>query len=183
MKVKTLPPKYSAPLQAVDNGKAVSEALKPLDRVARDLETKWGCGRLPRLVTPELASRFGSAVDRLNAAIYENDAEAVAHRAGVLIRGWEALDKAATDSGAPVMPEAVWSVKQRGQVFTIVRDQADVDKVARASDDPGRVVTVAELLTVWDDFQARRFVAEVKEVFPGATVKRAGEALNDEIPF
>ena len=183
MQVKTTSPKYGAPLPAIDNGQAISEALKPLDKVARDLETKWGCGRLPRLVTPELAARFGSAVDRLNAAILAEDAEAVAHRASVLIRGWQALDEAATQAGAPVMPEAVWSVKARGATYTIVRDHADVDKVARVSDSPGTVLTVAELLTVWDDFQARRFVSEVKEAFPGATVKRAGESLNDEIPF
>lgn len=183
MQVKNSSPKYSAPLPAIDKGQAISEALKPLDRVARDLESKWGCGRLPRLVAPELAAKFGSAVDRLNAAILAEDAEAVAHKAGVLIRGWQALDAAAIECGAPVMPKDVWSVKARGQVYTIVRDHADADKVAKVSDNPGSVLTIAELLTVWDDFQASRFVSDVKAVFPGATVKRAGESLNDEIPF
>lgn len=162
--------------------KPIQEALEPLDRVAVEMEGKWGVGRLPRLVTPDMAAKFASARQKLDEAIRANDLEAVVSKAAVVIRGWQALDKAATEAGHKTYPEAVWSKQHRGTKYTIVLDRADVNKVAKDSKDPDNVITLDELLVVWDDFQGRRFVQETKTLFPGATVEGIKE-LDDDIPF
>ena len=101
----------------IEQAEAVTEALRPLDRVAVEIEGKWGVGRLVRLVTPDMAARFGSAKDKLNDAIRANDGEAVANRAAVLIRGWQALDKAATEAGCEALPLRTVAVKHNGRAY------------------------------------------------------------------
>lgn len=167
----------------IDRG-PVQEALEPLDRVAVEMEGKWGVGRLPRLVTPDMAAKFASARQKLDEAIRDNDLEAVVAKASVMIRGWQALDQAATEAGHKTYPEAVWSKQHRGTKYTIVLDRADVSKVAKDSKHPATVVTLDELLVVWDDFQGRRVIEETKTLFPGATVERAGiKEMDDDIPW
>lgn len=164
--------------------KPIQDALEPLDRVAVEMEGKWGVGRLPRLVTPEMAAKFSSAREKLDEAIRANDLSAVVAKASVLIRGWQALDQAATDGGHKTYPEAVWSKLHRGTKYTIVLDRADVSKVAKDSKHPATVVTLDELLVVWDDFQGRRVIEETKTLFPGATVEKAGiKEMDDDIPW
>lgn len=167
----------------IDRG-PVQEALEPLDRVAVEMEGKWGVGRLPRLVTPDMAAKFASARQKLDEAIRANDLDAVVAKASVMIRGWKALDQAATEAGHKTHPEAVWSKLHRGTTYTIVLDRADVSKVAKDSKHPATVVTLDELLVVWDDFQGRRVIEETKTLFPGATVEKAGiTEMDDDIPW
>lgn len=168
----------------IDRG-PVQDALEPLDKVAVEMEGKWGVGRLQRLVTPDMAAKFASAKEKLNDAIRDNDLDAVVSKAAVLIRGWHALDKAAIEAGHKTYPEGVWSAKHRGTTYTVCLDRADVGKVARDAVDPSHIVTLAELLLVWDEFQAKRFITQTKTLFPGATVEKIEDkkGLNDEIPF
>lgn len=165
--------------------KPISDALEPLDRIAVEMEGKWGVGRLSRLVTPDMAAKFSSAREKLDEAIRANDLDAVVAKASVLIRGWQALDKAATEAGHKTHPEAVWSSRRGGKVYTICLDRADVNKIARDASDPAHVVTIDELLMVWEDFQANRVISETKSLFPGATVQRVGgiKEMDDDIPF
>lgn len=165
--------------------KPITDALEPLDRIAVEMEGKWGCGRLPRLVSPEMAAKFSSARSKLDEAIRDNDVEAVVAKASVLIRGWQALDKAATEAGHKTLPEAVWSSWHQGTVYTICLDRADVNKIAHDAADPAHVVTIDELLLVWEQFQASRVISETKSLFPGATVQRVGgiKEMDDDIPF
>lgn len=164
---------------------AVSEALKPLDRIAVEMEAKWGAGRLPRLVSPELAARFGSAQDKLNAAIRLNDADAVAQRAAVLIRGWKALDLAASEAGAEALPLRTVGVSCEGRKFVICWDRGDVNKVAAMSEKPENVVTVHELFTAWHAMRDRMLgIDAAKRTFPGAEVVRAAlKPGGDDVPF
>lgn len=163
----------------------IGDALEPLDRVAVEMEGKWGVGRLQRIVTPEMAAKFASAREKLNEAIRDNDLGAVIAKAAVMIRGWQALDKAATEAGHKQYPDGVWSTKYRGTTYTVVLDRADVNKVAHDAQDKAHVVTLAELLLVWDEFQGKRVISETKAHFPGATVERVGGVaeLDDDIPF
>jgi hypothetical protein len=105
--------------------------------------------------------------------------------AAVVIRGWHALDKAATEAGHKTYPQGVWSAKHRGTTYTVVLDRADVNKVAHDSKDAGHVVTLAELLLVWDEFQGNRVISQTKSLFPGATVEKVGgiAELDDDIPW
>jgi hypothetical protein len=172
------------PLPLIDRT-PIKDALEPVDRVAGEMEGKWGVGRLPRLVSPEMAAKFSSARAKLDEAIRANDLEAVVSKAAVVIRGWHALDKAATEAGHKTYPQGVWSTKHRGTTYTVVLDRADVNKVAHDSKDAGHVVTLAELLLVWDEFQGNRVISQTKSLFPGATVEKVGgiAELDDDIPW
>jgi len=168
----------------VDDAKAIAGTLKPLDLVASRMEAKWGCGRLPRLVSPELAAKFASAREKLDVAIHGRDLTDIAQRAEILIRGWKALDSAAEEAGHPAMPKETWSLKHDGLDYTIVLDRADLDKVSRMSAAPERVVCLNELLTAWRAYRATSFVEHAKKAFPGASLEKVtAEELNDDLPF
>ncbi len=64
------------------------------------MEIKWGCDRLPGLVAPQTAAKFGSAKAKLDAAIELNVAADVARTASVMLRGWAALDTGTPDKHA-----------------------------------------------------------------------------------
>jgi hypothetical protein len=56
-----------SPLDASLNEVACDLALGGLDRMAREMDRKWVVDRLPDLVSPEMAAKYGSAMGRLNA--------------------------------------------------------------------------------------------------------------------
>jgi hypothetical protein len=153
-----------------DAFEAVQKALAPLDRLATSLERKWGgVDRLASLVSPEMAAKFGSAQDKLNLAIRMNDPDEVAKRASVMVRGWQALDKAATEAGAAKLVPSCIGARHNGQSYIIVTDESCV-------------VSVAELLEAYKIIKYR--IAGVKEAFKGARLIRArADGPNDPLPF
>lgn len=160
----------------------IMAALAPLDRLARRMEEKWGCGRLPSLVDPELAARFGRAQDKLNEAIRLNDATDIARRVGVLIRGWEALDQAAMDVGADKLPARTIGYQHAGRAWVIVLDPVDYDKARADHIGGGQVVALAELIEAYKIVSGR--IAGVLEAFPGAQIRApSGARLDDPLPF
>lgn len=160
----------------------IMAALAPLDKLARRMEEKWGCGRLTSLVDPELAARFGRAQDKLNEAIRLNDPTDIARRVGVLIRGWEALDQAAMDVGAHKLPARTIGVEHGGRAWVIVLDPVDYDKARADHVGGGRVVALAELLEAYKIISGR--ISGVLEAFPGAQIRApSGARLDDPLPF
>lgn len=170
---------------------AVAAALVPLDRVAADIERRWGPGRVEALVGPETAARFGSARRRLDEAVASGVVEDVAKRAAVLARGWQALDAEAVALGATPLPAGVVGATVDGARYVVAMHDRDAAAPGLARDGE-TVVSLPELLRVWRDRWARAAVTAdaAKAVFPGAVVTRVakGEAeakdgLDDEIPF
>ena len=166
----------------VEQAEAVTEALRPLDRIAVEMEGKWGVGRLVRLVSPEIAARFGSAKDKLNEAIRSNDGDEVAKRAAVMIRGWQALDRAATEAGCEALPLRTVAVQHNGRAYVVAWDRADVHKAARLSRAPENVVSVHELLIAYEALKSK--VDGVKQAFPGAELTQVSiPPGGDALPF
>lgn len=156
-------------------------AIRPLDEVATRLEIKWGCERLPGLVSPETAARFGAAKARLDRAIMDNDGPEVVKRAAVLLRGWEALDaEAARRSHQPLQPH-VWShTTDAGFRFAVAQGNADALKALRVSnalrgvavyslDEIGRILEIDSLALV-------RAAEAVRRALPHAVVEGAEAA-------
>ncbi len=48
-------------------------AIAPLDRLAIEMDNKWGIDRLPEIVSPATAARYGAAMAHLNASIEKAD--------------------------------------------------------------------------------------------------------------
>jgi len=167
-----------------NENETIDAALKPLDRAAFKMERKWGVGRLPYLVDPDLAQKFTNTKLKLDNAIDGNDREKVAHAADQMIRAWRALDAAATEAGVDPRPDTVWEVRRAGKPVTVVFHREDIGTYPDA-------LTLAELLEAYHIVRERPLVKAAILAFPGATVAQAGaaragtweEELDDEIPF
>jgi len=170
---------------------AIHHALLPLDRAASEMEFKWGCERLPSLVSPETASLFGSAKAKLDAAIHANDPQEVARRATVMIKGWVKMDAEATERGHKALSPQVWScTTSTGFKVAIARSNADAIKSIR-TDDRMKGVAVYSLDEIARILEAEsyRLLDTVKKTFPEAKVaktrkkKAPAPLFDDGVPF
>jgi hypothetical protein len=159
---------------------ALYHALGPLDRVASEMERKWGVERLPTLVSPETASKFGSAKGKLDLALDMRIVSEVSHRAGVLIRGWYALDAEATAAGHEPMSADAWTwMSADGVPHAICFDRAARNHVTdayQASGEKLRAYSLEEIARIVKWFDERSIASEVKEAFPGGEITGIGKA-------
>lgn len=165
-----------------------------LDELAHQMEMRWGVDRLPRLVTPETAARFQHWADKLNNAL-EHGGSDVAELAGIVERGWKAMDAEATARGCFPLPPACYSVDLRLQGLGIVEiaiDQAHATALIWQARNEGRTVAVWTLSEVGTVLVLHGVAHAAKEAFPGAVVTalpaefRPGKRrmdVADEIPF
>lgn len=103
--------------------------------------------------------------------------ESASRAAAAMIRGWKALDQAATQAGAAPLSPVVWeTTKQDGTVIALVRTPAEASAVAAE----GRQVEVWTIDEVARLSDATEFVAKVKQAFPGAKIV---DASKTDIPF
>ena len=161
-------------------------ALAPFDHMAFAMDKKWGVDRLVELVSPDMAERYGSAMAKLNAAIDANDPEQVSLRAGVCMRGMEAMDQAATQSGAEPASQDVWLVQADGREYGLMRDARAWPSV-QEKHPKLRLISEREMILAIEMYQrslAGQMVEAVKDSFPQADViKIPNYNLEDEIPF
>ena len=163
---------------------AINDALRALDRAVHEMDRQWGSGRLVTLVTPELAARFGSARDKLGAAVRAASVDEVGRRAEVVARGLVALDIAARVAGHPRVPTTVWPINYEGQAYAVCAENEDAIAIAEQDALPGHVVLcLRELLLAWHMLKERQAIESVKATFPGATVSTFDVKRGDELPF
>jgi hypothetical protein len=156
---------------------AIYGALRPLDEIAVKMESKWGNDRLETLVTPETASKFAMVRERLNAAIDAADVAGVQREAGIMYRGWIALDLEAARLGAEPSPSGVWNVTgDNGTQYRITLTDEDKFGLCAAlnRDDAHRVLSIEELLRIYEHSRLA-IVREAQKHFPGARITYAGE--------
>ena len=117
--------------------------LDGLDETARQMEQKWGVGRLRLLVDDALRAKFDAQKAKLDAAIATDQEIYVRAQAAGMRRAWQVLDRAATEAGAQPLAPEVWEcvLPSSGEVVSIVRTEAEAHHVARE----GEVWTLAEV--------------------------------------
>ncbi len=160
----------------------IHHAIKPLDKMATDMELKWGCDRLPSLVSPAMAAKFGSAKAKLDQAIELNGPAEVVHAVGVMLRGWAALDAEATKAGHKPLPGTVWChATDGGFKFAIAQGNAEALKAAKTRNDLGGA-TIYSLDEIGRLLEADAYalVNAAKKAFPGATVTNINATKIDE---
>lgn len=159
-------------------------ALAPLDRLALDMDRKWGIDMLPELVSVETAMKYGSAMSKLNAAIRENDPAMVRERSEVCMRGLAAMDREAQALGAQRASTDVWEVDIDGEVYGIMRDGRSWQTVKEQRPDLN-LVTLREVAVALQFFNANKFISETKKNFPDADVIGISKnaSMDGEIPF
>ena len=175
------------------NRVAADYAAGPADEWRRRMDRKWGDDRLPDLVSPDLAAKYGRQVERLHAAMTADplDLDAVTAEAQRMVNAYRALDAAAEAAGHQPHAADVWELRIDGQRAAIVRDAALA--VAWAQDHRDvQVYSLDEIGRILGADYARA-VRAAKNAFPGATVTAARGAperdpaldavLDDVIPF
>jgi len=163
-------------------------ALHKYDDEVNRLERKWGIDRLPWLVPVELRDRFYEQLDKLNSAI--DATEGVEHEVEVTLRGCAAIERAAIEGGAePLTGEYIEGRMPDGTVLAITANGYEAGKVKQDNREM-TVYTVDEVGVILEQWlkekQAKAFVDEAKNVFPGAVVEsvtKTAKLIDDEIPF
>tara|TARA_R110000868_G_scaffold25149_12_gene98250 strand:+ start:69 stop:638 length:570 start_codon:yes stop_codon:yes gene_type:complete len=166
-------------------------ACGPFDEAARRMDRKWGIDRLPELVTPEMAAKFGKAIAALNASIDANDPEAVQQNAQNCIKGFAAMDAAAEASGAPKADPSVWEYDHDGMKFAVIRDDRAWPALKAARPDL-LFFTMREVANALKAYNLTgENVVAIKTHFPGAQITKVENAKlpvnwdlgGDEIPY
>lgn len=148
-------------------------AIEALDEVARQMELKWGVDRLPALVAgfdPDLAARFWSQLEKLNAACETGAIDEQERQATRMRAAWLRLDREAEEAGCEPL-EARWLEGRlpNGWVLVVAPDAASAHRMA--NDRRQAVVwSIDEIARVLWQFE---MVNEAKTVWPGAKVESA----------
>lgn len=160
-------------------------ALAPLDRLAIEMDRKWGIDVLPELVSVEMAQKYGSAMAKLNAAIDENDPAVVAARAEVCIRGLQAMDKAAEEAGRSRASMEVWEVEVDGVVYGVMEDGRSWQSIKDKRPEL-KLVTMREVALALEFYGKHALgimTEEVRKHFEKAEIISINDSIEDEIPW
>ncbi len=163
-------------------------ALAPFDRASRAADHLWGIDRLPSLVSPATAEKFGRAIAALNAAIEANDPAVTAANAANCAKAITVMEAEARAAGHEPLPPEIWDADIDGFRFCLIRETNDWPQAGKAR--PGvQVYTLREVAVALQHYRDNKFVSAVKDAFPGAEVTAVRtptpmeEYLGDEIPF
>lgn len=165
----------------------IDRIVGPLALKQSEMDRKWGTDRLPSLAPPELAQRFGIALERFEQAMMEEtpDPDFIRGRVENLIRGYAALDAAAEAAGATRPPPTTWHLRVGDKPCVIVLDRHDMRDVAAMM--PDALIYTAEEIEHLLEMDHFALIRATKEAFPGAEIRevraKKPAPIVDEIPF
>lgn len=165
---------------------ACDYGVAPFDRMAIEMDRKWGVDRLPELVSPEIASKYGNTLAELNQALRSNDPDASIKWAEACMRGMAFMDAEAERLGHKPMPSEMIEVEADGFHIGILKDAAQWQDIADAR--PGLKLVSPRQVAMAVKFYEENFIDTVKGSFPDAKViqmkppLQVDHQLNDEIP-
>ena len=191
MKRKTMKPDRITNYEPIGNPTAemIWHATGPLDKLAHEMELKWGAGRLPTLVSEDTAIKFGSAKAKLDAAIEADDVEEVRKRVDVMKRGWSKLDAEAARIGSKPLsalsPDVWTTVSGDGEIVALARSREDAEALL-AEGTALRIYTLDEIMRIIASFEDG-LLKHAKNEFPGAEVTNIRDTFDwsrgDEVEF
>jgi hypothetical protein len=154
-------------------------ALDPVDYLAGQMETKWGCGRLRLLVDNDLRERFDRQRLKLNQAIWHGDLPTLQNEADRMLRAYGRLNNAAHEADHKPI-SSVWApiletVLADGSVAVIVPSNVEAHEILH-QDRRCHVYTVEEIARLIDGYPE---LAKVKHTFPGAVVTAVRRSVPD----
>lgn len=164
-------------------------AIRSVDKVARDLEMKWGIGKLEELAPPKLAVAFEQARQNFSDAALGDDHNYLVQKADNLIQGWKAVEAYAVKNGNTPGDADVWYAiappDAGGDKFAIVKHAADTAAVDRT--EYPKVYSLDEICRIIKAVETD-MIAKTKELFPDARITNIMPStkkviLDDEIPF
>jgi hypothetical protein len=175
-------------LEAVpaDLYEAIHCALRPYERAEAEMARKWGSvARLVSFVDPHLATRFGSALDKMLGAVRRNEADVVADKVAVCIRGLAALDKASNE--AMVLPVGYVGVSHNRRDYVVALDRVDLPAVEKLVGPGFQVVSLQELIEARSLLLTHReetALQAIRSATGGEMIAIRGPSkLDDPLPF
>ena len=155
---------------------ACDHAVAPFDRAARDHDQRWGIDRLPELVSPALAAKYGEALAHLNECIAAEDPARVADAASNCIRGMAAMDAEAIASGHAPSTGEHWEYELRDESevfrFAIIKNEREWPALKAARPDL-LIFTMHEAAVALRGLSKKVAIEAVKNHFPGAKVQNS----------
>lgn len=163
----------------------IAGAVKPLDALAVEMESRWGRGRLEELVSPSTAARFEAAKAKLDIAIHDRDVGLVIKRAETMMRGWKALENEAIAAGYEPAPPDVWfchapAEDGKEEVSFAIAKTASTANLAQTDLPVYTLDEVARIVRAW---RLKHLVHSVKDVWPDAELISIDELPKDDVPF
>lgn len=157
----------------------INQLLDKLDMKACEVESRWGVGRIDRLVSFDMAQKWTRQMDKLMVAISENDVFTLPEIINGTIRGYEAMEADAKSQGHMPMHEAVgMSVRlPSGKELLIVRNRVDAENAHRKD---CVVWTLDEVANVIEN--KFTLINEIKAALPEAELKGFDFAKGDNLP-
>lgn len=160
------------------------KVIQVVDRTARDLERKWGTGRLVTLVSVEWAAKFARQQHKFSSACFEWDVFEVRKHGEALERAYRKLDELAEEAGAEHGKLEQWEFQRDdGSLVILVQDRARMPQV----DTQGRRAEVWSIDEIKEIVSKYPMLVAAKQSFPGAEVVSINPApaiereLNDSI--
>jgi hypothetical protein len=147
-----------------------------MDRLALEMDRKWGIDRLPEIVSVETAQKYGKAMAHLNECIREADPIKCAAAAQNCIRGLNAMDAEATAAGKQPASGEFWEYELPGMGgapafrFAIMADKAEW-RTAQAERPDLQFYTMREVAIALQLKLNSPMVDALKDAFPGAEVQ------------
>lgn len=168
--------------------------VAPLDRVATEMDLKWGIERLPELVSPETAARYGAAMAHLNDCIQKELPAETAAAAQNCIRGLNAMDAEAVSMGRTPATGTLFEYQLdigSGEPFKFGVLADDREWPTAKAKRPDLVLfTMREVANALREYMTAPLQAKLAERFPDAKItairpKRPVDyaAGGDTIPF
>ena len=161
-------------------------AVNSVDAVARELEMRWGIGKLEELASPKLAVKFEQARQNFSEACQLDDSDYLVQKANNLITGWKKLETTALEAGHKPGEAEVWYGIAPPDCdeynFAIVKWGSDAANIDR--DKYPIVYTLDEVCRIIKSFQ-RPLLEAAKTEFKQSKIIdiKTGGDLNDPIPF
>ena len=157
----------------------IRQLLDKLDIKACEVESRWGVGRLERLVSYDMAQKWKRQMEKLNAAISTGDVFTLPEIVSGTIRGYDAMEADAIAQGNQPMHEAIgMSVRlPGGKELLIVRSRADAEKAHRKD---CVVWTLDEVANIIENKYT--LVNQIKEILPQAELKAFDFSKGDDLP-
>jgi len=177
-----------APPTRHDQTSDMQVTINCVDQRGRELDQRWGFGRLPMLVPIEWAERFQAQLTLFNDAVWQFNPQLVRQHGDAMLRAYDKLDQLARDAKGEPLPADQWEFETEDGLIILVRDLRDTGRAQLH----GRVAQVWALEEIASVIRCHPILVAAKEAFPGAqlvSIRPSGAAidhLDDElsdIPF
>ena len=151
--------------------------IAPMDRVATIMDLKWGIDRLPELVSPDMAAKYGRAMAHMNECIRLGDPANCAAAAQNCIKGLNAMDADAEQNGMDQATGTLFEFEldpsDGGEAFHFgVMEDGVQWQTAKAKRPDLMLFTKREIAMALQAYVRSPMVAATKDAFPGSEITK-----------